>query len=209
MTNESEAKMDQDTTKEEHPPIEERIPRPRADSYIEAHELTRMRTRYEEVTADHERAQSRAEFRRSHGPPKGLAHIRAVASDIWTHHISIIVTQDKVRDHLGMFMLCAFSYCYFALRIGESAETNPSSMIDRLLNMWIRGADGNFFCCDSVPLTVRQANLAKSVRRVLLRVLILPFVASYHRGEETDISIYPFILLSYTPEGCLMVPGFT
>lgn len=115
MSNESEAKMDHDTTKEEEeeaPVIEERIPRARADSYIESHELTRMRTRYEEITAHHERAQSRAESRRSHGPPKGFAHVRAVASDIWTHHISIIVPQDKVRDHLGMLSF-TLSYILF------------------------------------------------------------------------------------------------
>ena len=102
--------MDQDNTKEEAPAIEANMPRARADSYIEAHELTRMRTRYEEVTANYERAQSRAESRRSHGPPKGFAHMRAVANHIWTHHISIVVPQDKVRDHLGKSMLCTFSY---------------------------------------------------------------------------------------------------
>lgn len=116
--------MDQDTTEEEASAIEEYIPQARADSYIEAHELARMRTRYQEVTADHERAQSRAESRRSHGPPKGSAHIRAVASDIWTHHISIIVPQDKVRDHLGKFVLCAFSYTAPLASIGVSQ--NPS-----------------------------------------------------------------------------------
>lgn len=128
MLNESEAKMDQDTTKEEHPAVEEHIPRARADSYREAHELTRMRTRYKEVTADHERAQSRAESRRSHGPPKGFAHVRAVANDIWTHHISIIVPQDKVRDHLGKFMLCLFSA---SVTLGCNREPKAAPLHDR------------------------------------------------------------------------------
>ena len=69
-------------------------------------------------------------------------------------------------------------------------------MIDQLLNMWIRGADGDVFrrCC--LPLTVRQANLPKSVRRVILRLLAFPFLASYHRAEKIDVnlSIYPSIL---------------
>lgn len=108
--NDFETKMGQDST-EESLSVEENIQRGRSDSLYMAHELTRMRTQYEEATEDHQRAQSRAESRRSHGPPKGFSRTISAIHDVWTHHISIIVPQDLVRDHLGMFPLLTFCFC--------------------------------------------------------------------------------------------------
>lgn len=94
--------------------VEDHIRRGRSDSMYSSHELTRIRTRYEQATEDHECGQSRAESRRSHGPPKGFGHMTSAIHDFWAHHISIIVPQDLVRDHLGMLLLLTFSYSVYA-----------------------------------------------------------------------------------------------
>lgn len=120
--------MDTENTKE-HVPAEENIRRGRSDSMYSSHELTRMRTRYEEATEDYERARSRAEFRRFHGPPRGFGRSTSAIYDFWTHHISIIVPQDLVRDHLGMLLL--FNFLIFGLCLMRLLEAAiPPQLID-------------------------------------------------------------------------------
>ena len=103
MANESETTVDTDKPKESLAG-EEHIRRGRSDTMYSSYEMTRMRSNYENATEDHQRALSRAESRRSHGPPKGFGRIRSAIYDFWTHHISIVVAHDP-RDHLGMFLL--------------------------------------------------------------------------------------------------------
>lgn len=76
----------------------------RTRSYgVQAHELTRFRSQYNEATVARQRSSSQARSRRSLGPPKGLARVSFEAKKFWRRQISIVVEQASNRDHLGMY----------------------------------------------------------------------------------------------------------